>query len=383
MTIQFLNNKNKGITPNIFIQETEPEIKEGIWIKKVTDNINKILVKDQVINGEEWNSKVYSTPPINFNENGGIDAIGSDIYIIYGNTIYKYNSLNDTYIKLDTTIPISLTQGSIIAVGTDIYLFGGNNNNTSAYKYDTINNTYSQLTNIPFQFYSGSIATIGTYIYVFGGIQQQQIAYKYDTINNSYTQLTNIPFQFRNGSAIAVGTNIYLFGGTQYKQRAYKYDTINNSYTRLTDIPFGFARGSVAKIDTDIYLFGGMYESTYAYKYNTDSDTYKKIEDMPYSFQDGGAININNEKIYVLWGTLSKKMASILLISKETYPDKSVVIKQGSSYSSQILPTENELIEGRLVNKFDNVWYNTTENGLDDTLPTYYGAGTEWVKFKN
>ena len=31
---------------------------------------------------------------------------------------------------------------------------------------------------------------------------------KYDTLTNSYTQLTNIPYEFYNGSAVAIGMNL-------------------------------------------------------------------------------------------------------------------------------------------------------------------------------
>ncbi|MDE5830492.1 MAG: hypothetical protein K2H53_02140, partial [Clostridia bacterium] len=54
--------------------------------------------------------------------------------------------------------------------------------------------------------------------------------YKYDTLTDTYTQLTNIPYFFFDGSAVAIGTDIYLFGGentSNYTNRynAYKYDT--------------------------------------------------------------------------------------------------------------------------------------------------------------
>ena len=53
----------------------------------------------------------------------------------------------------------------------------------------------------------------------------------------------------------------------------------------------------------------------------------------------------------------------------KTFEDKAVVINQGNIYATQIV-SATEGIQGRIVNRFNDVWYNTTENGLDDTIPT-------------
>ena len=56
---------------------------------------------------------------------------------------------------------------------------------------------------------------MGTDIYLFGSgsSSYQKYAYKYNTLTNSYTKMTNIPYGFYQGSAVAMGTDIYLFGG--------------------------------------------------------------------------------------------------------------------------------------------------------------------------
>ena len=77
----------------------------------------------------------------------------------------------------------------------------------------------------------------------------------------------------------------------------------------------------------------------------------------------------------------NKKQAKFVIPLQE-FDDNTLVISQGTQiYKTQLY--ENKDIDGRLLYSFDDVKYNTTESGLDDTLPTYYGTGTEWVKFKN
>lgn len=66
MSIRFLNNKSGsgGQTQlNIFMQETEPEIKKGIWLQKEKDFEN-IVFDTNVINNDKWdNINNYGTMP--------------------------------------------------------------------------------------------------------------------------------------------------------------------------------------------------------------------------------------------------------------------------------------------------------------------------------
>lgn len=91
-------------------------------------------------------------------------------------------------------------------------------------------------------------------------------------------------------------------------------------------------------------------------------------------------IGIINNSIFITSG--DSKDALFIEIPNKIFEDNSIVIKQGTIYSTQIIPSPQE-ISGRIVNKFDDAWHNTRENGLNNTIPTYYGDGTSWIKFKN
>ena len=64
------------------------------------------------------------------------------------------------------------------------------------------------------------------------------------------------------------------------------------------------------------------------------------------------------------------------------FENNSIVVSQGNNkYFTELI--SNEDVDGKILFPFNNIYFNTIENGLDDTIPTYYGDGTQWVKFKN
>lgn len=123
MSISFINRKSgggggDGSSLNIFTQLAEPATKKGLWLQ--TDKIfEHIYGDDDVVESESW----------------------------YPDGTYR-------------NIPYNFSQGSAAVFGTDIYLFGGNNGVSylsSAYKYDTLTNTYTQLANIPYSFNNNAV----------------------------------------------------------------------------------------------------------------------------------------------------------------------------------------------------------------------------------
>ena len=138
---------------NIFVQEDEPETKNGLWLK--TSNTYDDIVN---ISGTE-------------------------------------NSV--TYTKM-TDIPYEFSYGcSAVAIGNDIYLLKNNNN----YKYDTTANTYTKMTDIPYNFYFGDAVIIDTKVYLLGGQASPKFNYRIDfTIldKNSIVFLnSNMPFKHK------------------------------------------------------------------------------------------------------------------------------------------------------------------------------------------
>ena len=368
--------KTKSKTPatiNVFMQETEPENKNGIWVKTDTQYENKVAVQNAL--GETGEYIKLKNIPYDF-QSGSAVAIGTDIYLLYRNTNYKYDTLTDTYTQL-TNIPVNFYYGSAVAVGTDIYLLGGENSVRYIYRYNTLLDTYLKLSNIPSSFNRGSAVAVGTDIYILGGNIGGNKNYKYDTLTDTYTQLANIPSNFTLGSAVVVGTDIYILGGDGSTTNNYKYDTLTDTYTKLKNIPYDFYHGSAVAIGTDIYLLGGNISGNKNYKYNTLTDTYTQLMNIPFSFSTGCAVLLGLN-IYLLCRTYNYKFTLTL---QNDIPNNSLVLEQAGSIYKTIL-FDSGFTNG-IEYKFTDVWLKDTNGNIDTATPVYYGDGTQWIKIKN
>lgn len=381
-----------GSEPNIFVQTTEPDIKKGIWLQK-NATPDYYTYDEEVFVGGTWMADgTHANIPYNFYR-GGAATIGTDVYLFgsynssYYRTAYKYNTLTNTYTQL-TNIPYDFSYGGASAVGTDVYLFGGGSSSyrRRAYKYNTLTDTYTQLTDIPYDFRNGSTVSIGTNVYLLGSTDNLKYNYKYDTLTDTYTKLTNIPNDFYSGSAVAIGTGIFLFGGLGYNKLAYKYETSNDTYTQLTDIPYMFTSGGAVAIGTDAYLFGsGQTYFKNNYKYNTLTDTYTQLTDIPYNFYSGSAVPVGTDA-YLFGGEANNTKVQVYNLESKTYSqDNLVVISQGKyssvGYEIELFDTPKDVVSPKYA--FADAWYYTTANSLETDIPTYYGNGTAWVKIKN
>jgi hypothetical protein len=71
-------------------------------------------------------------------------------------------------------------------------------------------------------------------------------------------------------------------------------------------------------------------------------------------------------------------------MTSDTYDDNVVIITQApvrnTECRTQIL---DDVFGGRFLYSFYDVYYYNTETGLNNSLPTYYGDGEKWIKFKN
>lgn len=372
------------VKPNVFMQEDEPTTKNGIWLKG-NYQVGNIVADENIFAGEEWNTTKMSSLkviPYDFHDGSAV-PIGTNIYLFGGQggntTAYKYDTLTDTYTQL-TNIPYDLFAGSAVSVGTDVYLLGGYNSHTTAYKYDTLTDTYTPLANIPYNFYYSSAVSIGTNVYLFGsayGSSYYKKAYKYDTLTDTYTQLTDIPYNFYYGSAVSIGTDAYLFGGNGGSTKSYKYDTLTGTYTRLTGIPYEFYNGSAVAIGTNVYLLGGTSNKTIAYKYDTLTNTYTNLTNIPYEFYFGSAL-FNGIDIYLFGSNGSTKTkVQVMTMIPNDYGNNSIVISQGACTKKTDIG--NIGIQNAKF-YYDRVYYQDENGSLLNTIPTYNGNGTEWVK---
>lgn len=273
--------------PNVFVQTTEPSKKDGIWFK-TSGSIDHYIIDDSVYTAGNWSAAEDTTRvPSGYTFSGSVVvALGTDIYLFGAytyngaiNIAYKYDTLTDTYTRL-TDVPYTYSSCCGAAVGTDIFLFGVGNN-SYIYKYNTLTDTYTMM-RVASIWVSGTLAVaIGTDIFLTGGNVGSNV-YKYNTLTDTTANVGSLPIKI-SMNGVAIGTDIYVFGGenTGNDVKAYKYDTLTNTYTRLTDCPITMLNGKSTAVGTDIYLMTNNSNSFY--KYNISTDTYTQLTNIPFS----------------------------------------------------------------------------------------------------
>ena len=142
--------------------------------------------------------------------------------------------------------------------------------------------------------------------------------------------------------------------------------------------------------NNEIHILGGgtpnVNTGTYHYKF--DGTTWSEISTLPYDFKDGSAV-IYNGKIHILGGSNSLiKNSTYMLSSIDNVNASKIVIYQNPSNDTGIYATN--FISGvpitgennKFPSGFDDVYYIDDSGNVEES-PTYYGDGTQWIKFKN
>lgn len=376
--------------PNIFCQLTEPTSKDGIWLQ--TDKeYNIVNFTDSPIS--YWETTKEADTPYNIaNSQGGksgIIVVDDYIYFFGGTSsdtqtlAYKYNINTKLYTRL-TDIPYNFS-GNLIYINGYIYLIGGGSNYYEMTRYNIENNSYTILTDIPYPVNHASITSVGTDIYLFGGegnsiwTDWYTKAYKYNTLTDTYTQLQDLSGGTFRGCAVTVGTDIYLFDGERTWKSLYKYNTLTNSCVKLGNktIPLYCEESRAFYFNGDIYLLLGQNETS-VYKYSIDNNTFTLIENSENS--SFGKYRIACMKDNIIYVVQQTQFYKFIVVDND---DKSVIVSQKSNEYATSLFNKSDNMKNNPKFFFDNTWYYTTQDGLDDTIPTYYGDGTQWINFKN
>ena len=433
-----------GAEPNIFIQEEEPTIKEGLWIKTSDIQVDHTVVDENVFVAEEW---MDTTLIGKIDESTNTQAMSCAIVgnYLYANgkstssatPMYRINLTDYTNESLGT--PTVAIAGKVpIVVGTDIYYVGNNTSSVTTQrkytvKYDTINNTYTKLADCLYEpgAYAKPVYYNG-YIYMFNanataatsadnGYQPRRTL-KYDIANDTWTQLVDYPNWYIGYSdPIVIGDRVWFFFhylGSSYNSNisnfssGYRKTIVFNLTTEQyenTNVVFADSYNSNSVSDSprvfvhdDICYI--MVRSGYIYKVPVSefviSEKTKTITLTDYkyiTFND--LLNSNKSKytryrfitqaenkVYISGFTsASAGDVAVLALTSKEFDNNTLIIRQGNSNGGAVLTQlfNMPLQKGRLTYPLYNAIHYTTENGANNSLPLYYGTGTEWVKFKN
>lgn len=390
--ISFLNRGSGGGSSkaNIFIQNTEPETKEGIWFKKASSSYDKLITAD-TISGDMSTSTntVFSTSV----DGMSVQSYGKYLYLLdTNNSIYtgiRYDTETNTEIYDYTEGPVSNAQCSAI-IGDKIYYFiysqtASFDNIINCYEYDITNNTwetYSTSSSSLDISCEGTMAVaVGTKIYLISGNtsgNSKQINI-FDTSSKAWTKQDNkLPFSCYHGTATAVGTQIYIFGAADTANQTSRqvYDTETNTVSTYNDIPFNSYKDSAVSKGTQIYIIHGNS----LYLFNTITETYENLGTIPVTFEALDAKNksvIIDNVIYLI--SPGNNLTKIIPSANINFEANSVVLHNGSTYKTALL-TQPANAQGRVTTSFANAYMTDSSGNLITTDEKYYGNGTSWVE---
>ena len=385
-----------GIGLNIFTQETEPETKDGVWIKtanlyesvEISSKTYQNTISEGIYDG--WIEK--STLPYEFSNSCAVNYNG-EIHILGNKTgstnHYKFDG--STWTKV-STLPYAFCVGSAVVYNNEIHILGGgvgNNNTHSHYKFD--GSSWTKVSTLPYIFNNGSAVVYNNEIHILGGTNGRTNHYKFN--GSSWTKVSTLPRDFYDGSAVVYNNEIHILGGYNAKN---KHNVFNGtSWASDKNLPGDYASGDVygdaaVVYDNAIHILGGKYSSTSTYDYKFDGSSWTKVSTLPYGFNNGSAVVYNNE-IHILGGdystnTPTKHYATHTI--SNNYSGTKIAIYQNPSndagtYATNFIKGIHISVENnKFPSGFDDIYYIDDSENVEES-PTYYGNGTQWIRFKN
>ena len=383
---EILKTKSKtSATINVFMQETEPDIKNGIWIQDASNMIDSINIS--TLNGDNYTDITWDTSSQTITQYVYMSCfllLNDDLYLLGGgNNANKFSKINlstgeETVFE---DLSFEVNDCGFCTVGSDIYLFGGKNTQNRAIKYNVLTKEMTSLTDIPYNSVDSFCAYYDGNIYIFGGSGDYTAAYKYSISENTYTQLTDITRGYNsNVSGCVYGNKVYLFGNgyNASRENCHKltiYDLSNNTSQSIT-MPDYLAASACVNIGEFIYIIGNSFNigtspNLICYVYNITKNEFTKLDNLPKDTYYGIACCYKN-KIYVGM-TTSLYTGTLNLLDYEGANKCNIIA--GSMYKTKLLDNLSILL--------NDVVYMNNQSVILNTLPTYYGDGTQWIKIKN
>ena len=396
-----------GIKLNVFTQMDEPEIKDGIWIQ--TDKkFSKIVAEDSVLNEDEASWTNLGTLPDYMNRNSQMINVNGVLYLSTGEdgtgypdtSIYKFENGSFTP---DTPKPVARKFIMTCFENSNI-IFGLTRCYDASYERSYIydGETWTQKNNIGFA--CTSVIDAGCSLFTYNNslvyFDTNKINYFRNTKKSDGAISTSIEY-FKVGEALEMSHSVYNGGAFVYNGNicAIHAKTFNdkssplisrfgeNGWEVICDPPHSTLNRFPALCcvyNGSIHMLGCPSDSSYSTDhYKFDGEVWTKLQNLPLEILYGACIEFDNS-LYVASNYSMYKLSS----PTKTYDPYTVIIKRnrstGGKYLTSFTNTATNITGNRneMQSYFDDVRYYTS-SGIDDTLPMYYGDGTQWIIFKN
>ena len=211
-------------------------------------------------------------------------TVGDYIYIFGGmgdtnsatsKKVYRFNCLTETIETLSALMPVGLGWTVCDAYETDIYIFGGNVNMSGTagnavntiYKFDTINQTFT-LCNATLNatLYGGACIYIGNGKFNLYGGQTNSSGHvntiqQYNAIYDSITVLNvTLPYKLAAEGVCMIGNSVYLIGGysSSATNKIIEHNLTNGEITTLSEtLPYSAYYSFARSYNRNMFTFGG------------------------------------------------------------------------------------------------------------------------------
>ena len=382
---------------NIFIQEDEPIIKDGIWIQANTENhpYDKIKIGGDIVIPGAWRNDLghYTNPlfigsnPYNPCQRSVV--LNNYLYLIEGQLLYKIDLNNGNVLS---TLRIATRNLNHIQVfNNKIYISVSDYN---IYLYDENTNTatvcVTGLSNLPGAFcVMPDGDTIYTYTSRNGAIYKHSV--KEGTTTQVWSSFYNQGFYFmlplNNTQILALGI----------KKDNYLFNIETNTYQYLSSLNcfFAYKDFSAWTLGDKLYIAGfvddivsGTPVTKGVFEIDLIELTYKDISNQ-FDFSSFSGLRGIVLKENTYYAINNVKGTGIYITPQDStsaeYDNNLIIIFQTPITKSekQTALWTYPCLEGRMCQSFFDVYYYNKETGFNFTLPIYYGNGEKWIKFKN
>lgn len=373
-------SEQSGIGLNIFTQPTEPDNKDGVWVK--TNNAyERIIIDNHILNeGGVWGD-ILSNIPIS--TDGAAVVYNGEINILsrYTNH-YKWNG--STWTKV-STLPFNIEYArGVVVYNNEIHILGkygeianGDTNYKGRAKWN--GSSWSGVAGAPMHcqicatvVYNNELHMMGGGSYIYNNAWYENYNAHYKWNGTSYTKVETLPYNidgWGSKKALVYKGEIHNFSGKTH----YKWDGV--SWTSIDTVPTDAFTSIVYNGEIHIIGFGKQH-------YKWDESTWTNVSTVPVN----GKYTIAVTKDNYIFAACGSKYA-FFTTPENLFDPHTLILQKGPTINGTYNTAfaDMSFITGdnnRFPSGFDDVWY-FDDTSFDMNAEIYYGDGTQWIKIKN
>lgn len=386
---------------NIFIQEAEPEIKDGIWIQANKESHPYDTVRfggDIVIPGqwrldERTSKTMYSTNEV-------VALRGHDgNFVVHKGKVYVKgywpDYLGECDMETNVVTPlcnIPNSQAGAITASEDYIIISGAGNWFFTYNISTQETRQYTVENAS-RIYRTCYCAYDNSFYAFCSSN-----YNFYKINpeTGVSETVSAISVYNNRAEYFTFMGQHLVIIKNYRSPYVTVYDLSDNYTRIHDKSIsGLPSDDAESFEMGNYVYYHITSKQMMYRLNKETYECENVTDQ------FDLTSFNKDNCYGMFG-YQGKFYMAYLIEKDTYhakaiafyrmdtispeyDDSSIVVMQTpiskSEYRTAIWTYPN--LDGRMLFSFYDAFYYNKDTGFDFAVPMYYGNGTEWIKFKN